>query len=149
MKKLLLLLALSATLFAQNVYVKKFDMPMGVVEKNLENAFSSHNLIIISQIDILEKFKAAGLEKKFGKDFNTNQLSGIKAIIVCNGGFGNAVANADPEMMGFCPVRVTITEKDGKTSVTYVKSSAPESSKAYGILQKLDEAVIASIDNAK
>jgi uncharacterized protein (DUF302 family) len=149
MKKLLLLLALSATLFAQNVYVKKFDVPMGVVEKNLEKAFSSNNLIVISQIDILEKFKAAGLEKTFGKDFNTNQLTGIKAMIICNGGFGNAVANADPEMMGFCPVRITITEKDGKTSVTYVKSSAPESSKAYEILQKLDEAVIASIENAK
>jgi len=149
MKKLLILLALTATLFAQNVYVKKFDMPMSVVEKNLENSFSSNNLIVISQIDILGKFKAAGLEEKFGKDFNTNKLTGIKAMIICNGGFGNAVANADPEMMGFCPVRITITEKDGKTSVIYVKSSAPTSSKAYETLQKLDKAVIESIESAK
>lgn len=53
-------------------------------------------------------------------------------------------------MMGFCPVRVTLIEKNGKTSILFVKPSiAPEDSKAYAILKQLEAKVISAIDAVK
>ena len=147
MKKILLLLSLSITLWADSVYIKTVDKPMTEVYTKLLASFDSSHLVIVSEINILEKFNAAGLPEKFGKNFNTNDLTGIKAIIACNGWFGNEVANADPMMMGFCPIRVTVVEKEGKTSILFVRSSiAPKESPAYAILEKLESKVITAIN---
>jgi len=71
-------------------------------------------------------------------------------VIACNGWFGNEVANADPWMMAFCPIRVTVVEKEGKTSILFVRSSvAPKDSKAYAILEKLEAKVISAIEAIK
>lgn len=150
MKKILLLLTFSLSLWANSVYVKDINAPMNDVYTKLISSFSSSNLVVVSEINILEKFKAVGLPEKFGKNFNTNNLTGIKAIIACNGWFGNEVANADPLMMGFCPIRVTVVEKEGKTSILFVRSSvAPKESKAYAILEKLETKVISAIEAIK
>jgi len=150
LKKILLILSLTLSLWANNVYVKTIDAPMSEVYLKVLASFDKSNLIVVSQINILEKFHHAGLREKFGKNFNTNNLTGIKAIIACNGWFGNEVANADPLMMGFCPVRVTLIEKDGKTSILFVRPLlAPKDSKAYAILEKLDAKVISAIDAVK
>ena len=150
MKKLLLILSFSLSLWANGVYVKTVDAPLNEVYTKLLSSFDKANLVVVSEINILEKFKHAGLPEKFGKNFNTNNLTGIKAIIACNGWFGNEVANADPLMMGFCPIRVTLIEKDGKTSILFVKPTlAPKSSSAYAILKKLDTKVISAINAVK
>ena len=147
MKKLLLILTLSLSLYANSVYVKTIDAPMNEVYTKLLASFDNNHLIVVSEINILEKFIGAGLPEKFGKNFNTNKLTGIKAIIACNGWFGNEISNADPLMMGFCPVRVTVIEEDGKTSILFVRSSvAPKDSKAYAILEKLEAKVIGAIE---
>ncbi len=150
MKKIvLLLLTLSLSLFADAVYTKTYNAPMAKVYPKVLEAFDNAHLIVVSEIDILAKFKAAGLPEKFGKNFNTNKLTGIKAIIACNGWFGNEVANADPKMMAFCPVRVTLIEEDGKTTITYVRASvADNNSKAYPTLVKLEKKVIKTIESA-
>ena len=151
MKKIvLLLLALSFSLWADAVYSKTYNTPMSELYPKVLSSFDNAHLIVVSEIDILAKFKAAGLPEKFGKEFNTNNLTGIKAIIACNGWYGNAVANSDPEMMAFCPVRVTLIEKDGKTTVTYVRATvASKESKAYAILEKLEAKVIKAIEAVK
>jgi len=139
----LLLLTLSLSLFADAVYTKTYNAPIAKIMA----LFDYTHLIVVSKIDILAKFKAAGLPQKFGKNFNTNKLSGIKAIIACNGWFGNEVANADPKMMAFCPVRVTLIERDAKTTVTYVRATvAAKGSKAYSTLERLETKVIKAIE---
>ena len=150
MKKILLLLTLSFSLWANSVYIKDINAPMNDVYTKFLSSFASSNLVVVSEINILEKFKAAGLPEKFGKNFNTNNLTGIKAVIACNGWFGNEVANADPLMMAFCPIHVTLVEKEGKTSILFVRSSvAPKDSKAYAILEKLEAKVISAIEAIK
>jgi len=148
MKKIvLLLLTLSLSLFADAVYTKTYNAPMAKVYPKIMASFENAHLIVVSEIDILAKFKAAGLPETFGTNFNTNKLTGIKAIIACNGWFGNEVANADPKMMAFCPVRVTLIEEDGKTTVTYVRATvANKESKAYPTLKKLEAKVIQAIE---
>jgi len=145
---LTLLLFLTINVMANNVYTKTYDVSMQTLYPKLLNAMNKAHLVVVSEIDILGKFKAAGLPKAFGKNFNTNNLTGIKAVIACNGWFGNEVANSDPEMMAYCPVRVTVVERDGKTTISYVKaSSAPKDSQAYPILKKLTHKVVTIIDS--
>jgi len=150
MKIILSLIFLFAiNLFAENnVYTRTYNTPFKTVYPKLLQAMNSANLIVVSEINILEKFKAAGLPKAFGSNFNTNNLTEIKAVIVCNGWFGNEVANRDPQMMAFCPIRITVIEKNHQTTVTYVKAtSAPKNSKAYSTLEKLTKKVIYVIDS--
>jgi len=150
MKKIILLLTLSLSLWAESVYVKTIDAPMTTVYEKVLSTLGHADLIVVSEINILEKFKKAGLPEKFAKNFNTNELTGIKAIIACNGWFGNEIANADPLMMGFCPIRLTVIEKDGKTSILFVRPSvAPKDSTAYAILKKLETKVITAIEAVK
>lgn len=149
-KIVIMIIGLSLSLCAQSVYTKTFDESMDVLYPKVMASFKKAHLMVASEINILEKFKEAGLPKKFGENFNTNNLTAIKAIIACNGWFGNEVANTDPEMMAFCPVRVTLVEKEGKTSVMYVRASvAPKDSKAYEILQKLEAKVISAIEASR
>ena len=149
MKKILVtILILGVSLFADTVYSKTYDQSTKDLYPKLLKAFDNAHLIVVSEIDILAKFKKAGLPKKFGKNFNTNDLTAIKAIIACNGFFGNEIANSDPKMMAFCPVRVTLIEKDGKTTIMYVKPQVSSNeSKASAILEKLSSKVIKTINS--
>ncbi len=140
------MLVISVSVWANSVYTQTFDQSIDTVHAKLLRSFEDAHLIVVSQIDILEKFKGAGLPEKFGKNFNTNKLTGIKAVIACNGWFGNEVANTDPKMMAFCPIRVTLVEQAGKTSVMYVRPTvAPQESAAFATLQKLEDKVVAAI----
>ena len=131
---------------SSNVYTVTYNSPIDTVEKNMLAQFKASKLMVVWQLDILEEFKKKGLDKKFGKKFNTSALANVRTMVACNGKLGNAVMNADPSMMAYCPVRLTLTEKDGKTSVLFVRpSSAPKDSKAYPVLVKLEKKVIGAI----
>lgn len=152
MKKILLACILSLSLWAApetNVYSVTYNSDMDTVEKNILNHFKSEKLVVPWKLDILEEFKKKGLDKKFGAEFNKNQLTSVRTIVACNGKFGNMIMNTDPAMMAYCPIRITLVEKEGKTTVLYVRpTSAPRSSKAYKILVKLEKKVIGAIEAA-
>lgn len=151
MKKILLLCLLSLSLLASggNVYKSVFHAPMDEVYENVMIQFQVEKLVVVWELDILEEFKKKGLDKKFGKNFNTSGLTSVKTFVACNGKVGNAVMNADADMMAYCPIRITLTEKDGVTSVLYVRpTSAPKDSKAYVELEKLEKQVIKAIEDS-
>ena len=151
MKKVLvaLMLLLASSLMAHDVYVKEVNMPLDKLYPKVLQSLANHKLIVVSEIDILDKFKHAGLPKKFGKKFNTNKLTGIKAIIACNGFFGNEVANSDPQMMALCPVRITMIEKDGKSQMLFARpSKSSEGTKAHKALSDLEAKVIKALESA-
>jgi len=151
MKKLLLtcLILLVSSLSAHDVYVKEVNEPLSTLYPKIMKALDDNALIVVSEINILEKFKHAGLPKKFGKNFNTNNLEAIKAIIACNGFFGNEVANSDPEMMALCPVRITLIQQNGKSKILFTRPShASEGTKANEILKKLENRVIFALESS-
>lgn len=152
MKKILLACILAVSMWAApetNVYSVTYNSDMDTVEKNILNHFKTVKLVVPWKLDILEEFKHKGLDKKFGAEFNKNNLTSVRTIVACNGKFGNMIMNTDPAMMAYCPIRITLIEKDGKTQVLYVRpSSAPRSSKAYKILVKLEQKVIGAIEAA-
>jgi len=151
MKKILLacLLTLSVWAADSNVYKVNYNVGVDKVLNNILTKFKAEGLVVVWQLDILEEFKSKGLDKKFGENFNKAGLSAVKTIIVCNGKFGNDIINADSDMMAYCPVRVTLTEKDGVTTVLYVRpTSAPKDSKGYPSLVELDKKITTSIEES-
>jgi uncharacterized protein (DUF302 family) len=149
MKKILIMCLLSLSLWAAetNVYKVVYNSPVDKVLANILAKFATEQLVVVWQLDILEEFKAKGLDKKFGADFNTAGLTAVKTLVACNGMLGNGIINSDSDMMAFCPIRITLTEKDGKTSVLYARpTSAPKDSKAYPMLVKLEKKVISAIE---
>lgn len=151
MKKLILtLLLLLSPLMADGVYKLTLNQKADVVYAKLMTSLDNNYLIVISEIDILAKFKHAGLPEKFADEFNTNKLTTIKAIIACNGFFGNYISNADPDMMGLCPIRLTVIEKDGKTTILFVKpTNVSHDSKAKSVIALLEKKVISAIEAVK
>ncbi len=151
MKKLLFvcLLVISVWGSKTNVFSITYSSSVDTVESNLLEHFKSARLVVPWKLDILEEFKKKGLDKKFGKKFNIANLTAVRTIIACNGKFGNMIMSADPVMMAYCPIRITLIEKDGKTTVLFVRpSSAPQDSKAYKMLVKLEKKVIKAIKDA-
>ena len=151
MKKFILTLLLTLSpLLADGMYRLTLNEKSATVYEKLLTALDKNNLVVISQIDILGKFKMVGLPKMFGKEFNSNKLTTIKAIIACNGYFGNYISNADPDMLGLCPIRLTVIEKDSKTTILFVKPTAVSgNSKANKIIQKLENKVISVLNSLK
>ena len=150
MKNIIFVLLLATSLFGNEVFKLTIDKNINKIYPQLINALENSHLIVVSEIDILDKFKHAGLPKKFGKEFNTSELTAIKAIIACNGFYGNYISNADPEMMAICPIRITIIEKDGKTTLLFIKPShLAKDSKALNIVLKLENKVISVLNSLK
>jgi len=151
MRKILLacLLTLSVWAAESNVYKVSYNAPVDKVLENMLAKFKAEMLVVVWQLDILEEFKKKGLDKKFGENFNTAGLSAVKTLVACNGKFGNDIINQDSDMMAYCPIRITLTEKDGVTTVLYVRpSSAPRDSAAYKSLVKLEKKVTKAIEES-
>lgn len=151
MRKILLacLLTLSVWAAESNVYKVSYNAPVDKVLENMLAKFKQEMLVVVWQLDILEEFKKKGLDKKFGENFNTAGLSEVRTLVACNGKFGNDIINQDSDMMAYCPIRITLTEKDGVTTVLYVRpSSAPRDSAAYKTLVKLEKKVTKAIEES-
>ena len=84
--------------------------------------------------------------KKWGDDYNQNKLSNIRSMVFCNVWYANAVSNADPDMLGLCPLRISLYEKQGETVVLFARPTViAAQSKAKKVLQNVENEVIAAI----
>ena len=64
-----------------------------------------------------------GFAEKWGDDYNRNKLTEIRSMVFCNGWYANKVSNLDPDMLGFCPLHLTLIEREGKTTVLFNRPS--------------------------
>jgi len=125
MKALLfaLLLGLSMTVQATPAGVFRADakVPMSRAYPAVVKALEEARFWVVFEADIGNSL--AGFADKWGADYNRNGLDGIRAIVVCNGWYANAVSNADPDLLALCPLRVNLVEKDGATRVLFARPS--------------------------
>ena len=149
MKTLTLLLALfSLNALAESpaVYEKTFEQNMDTAYKRVYKALEGNGFKVVYEIDMLEnltKFAA----KNAVKDFNVNQLEGIKSMVFCNGPLAVKISNADPTMLGLCPLHLTLTQKAGRVSVLFVRPGVvAQGSKAEAPAKELEEKVIKAIE---
>lgn len=129
------------------VYEKSFDQNLDSAYKRVYKALEGNGFKVVYEIDMLEnltKFAA----KNAVKDFNLNQLEGIKSMVFCNGPLAVKISNADPAMLALCPLHLTLTQKAGRVSVLFVRPGVvAQGSKAEAPAKELEEKVIKTIES--
>jgi len=91
----------------------------------------------------------ASFEKRWGENYNRNSLTSLRAMVFCNAWYANQVSNLDPDMLGLCPLHVTLYENDGRTSVLFNRPTAiAVGSDAMPVLKELEQEVIEAIEKS-
>ncbi len=145
------LLLLMSSVFADDgsgsVYRQQVNKPLsevyGKVYKSLEDA----RFFVVFEPNIGANL--ARFSEKWGDDYNQNNLSAIRSMVFCNGWYANKVSNLDPDMLGFCPLHLSLIESDGKTIVLFNRPALiAQNSPAKELLIKIETEVIEAIQNA-
>ena len=144
---LLALVSLNAWAESPAVYEKSVEQNLETAYKGVFKALESNGFKVVYEIDMLEnltKFAA----KNAVKDFNLNQLEGIKSMVFCNGPLAVKISNADPTMLALCPLHLTLTQKAGRVSVLFARPGLiAQGSKAEASAKELEEKVIKAIES--
>jgi len=99
------------------VYLAQVDQPLAVVYDRVYKSLEDARFYVVFEPNIGANL--AGFAEKWGDDYNRNKLSAIRSMVFCNGWYANKVSNLDPNMLGFCPLHITLIERDGKTTVLF------------------------------
>ncbi len=148
MKVMLLSLSVLITWGAQaaerGMYKQEVNRPIDAVYPAVYKALEDARFFVVFEPNIGKNISR--FADKWGDDYNQNKLSSIRSMVFCNGWYANAVSNADPDMLGLCPLRIGLYEKQGKTVVLFARPTViAAQSKARDILQKVEDEVTAAI----
>jgi uncharacterized protein (DUF302 family) len=152
MNRILIILSLclfsfNAIAASSSVYQKSAAVPLNEAYDLVYQELEQRNFFVVFEANIGKNISR--FEKKWAEDYNQNKLTGIRSMVFCNGWYANKVSNADPVMLALCPMRLTVIEKDGNTSVLFVKPThTGQGSAALPILQEIESTVIEAIDAA-
>lgn len=91
----------------------------------------------------------AHFSKRWGEDYNKNNLSSIRSMVFCNSWYANKISNVDPSLLALCPMRITLYSKDKQTHILFVRpSKVAGNSPAQSIAKELEDDVIRTIEVA-
>lgn len=126
------------------VYHQDVAQPVTAVYDRLYKSLEDARFYVVFEPNIGANL--ARLADKWGDDYNRNNLSEIRSMVFCNAWYANKVSNLDPEMLGFCPLHLTLIERKGVTTALFNRPSvmAPESP-AHELLVKIEAEVIKAI----
>ena len=129
---------------AEGIYRQQIDKPLVEVYDNVYKRLEDARFFVVFEPNIGENL--ARFSEKWGDDYNKNNLTAIRSMIFCNGWYANKVSNLDPDMLGFCPLHLSLIEKDGKTIVLFNRPSIiAKSSPAKELLLTIETEVIEAI----
>lgn len=146
---LMLILLLGSPAYADRagVFEMSAEAPMQAVYERLYKALEDDGFYVVFEVNIGKNL--ARFAQKWGDNYNRNQLDGIRGMVFCNGWYANAVSNADPAMLALCPLRISLAEKDGTTTVLFARPTViGKDSPAYELLQRIENDVIGVIRKA-
>ena len=144
---LLALVSLNAMAESPAVYEKFVDQNLETIYKRVYKALESNGFKVVYEVDMQENLTKFA-KKNAVKDFNLNQLEGIKSMVFCNGALAIKISNADPTMLAMCPLHLTLTQQAGRTSILFVRPSfIAQGSKAEAPAKVLEEKVIKAIES--
>jgi hypothetical protein len=151
MKKWLVLLVLMfsvSSVVAGNknsgVYIKQVDKPLSGVYDKVYKSLEDARFFVVFEPNIGANL--ASFSKKWGDDYNQNNIAEIRSMVFCNGWYANKVSNLDPNMLGFCPLHITLIEREGKTTVLFNRPGViAQNSPAKELLLTIESEVIAAI----
>jgi len=126
------------------VYIQQVNKPVSAVYDKLYKSLEDANFYVVFEPDIGKNL--AHFSEKWGDDYNRNKLSVIRSMVFCNGWYANKVSNLDPNMLGFCPLHLTLIERDGKTTVLFNRPGVmAKNSPAKALLGTIEGEVIEAI----
>ncbi|RKZ60710.1 MAG: hypothetical protein DRQ44_12445 [Gammaproteobacteria bacterium] len=151
MKKWLVLLVLMfsvSSVIAGNmnsgVYIQQVDKPLSGVYDKVYKSLEDARFFVVFEPNIGANL--ASFSKKWGDDYNQNNIAEIRSMVFCNGWYANKVSNLDPNMLGFCPLHITLIEREGKTTVLFNRPGViAQNSPAKELLLTIESEVIAAI----
>lgn len=141
---LLSVLSVNAANEGNAVYRQQVDKSVADVYDAVYKSLEEAKFFVVFEPDIGENL--ARFSEKWGEDYNRNDISEIRSMVFCNGWYANKVSNIDPDMLGFCPLHLTLTEHGGKTTVLFNRPSLmAQNSPAKALLLEIESKVIAAI----
>lgn len=151
---LILLLSVSVTYADQGndtanpaVFSQQVDKPVTEVYDGLYKSLEDARFFVVFEPNIGKNL--ARFSEKWGEDYNQNGITEIRSMVFCNAWYANKVSNLDPEMLGFCPLHLTLIERKGKTTVLFNRPAViAQNSPARALLMKIESEVIAAIQQA-
>jgi hypothetical protein len=145
---LLLIIFFSVTATANDsVWVHHVDKPVDAIYQSIYKGLEDANFYVVFEPNIGKSI--SGFKERWGSDYNRNELTQIRSMVFCNGWLANKVGNADPEMLALCPLHITLTEKEGRSTILFIRPSAvAKGSKAETVAIEIEKKVIEAIKDA-
>ncbi|GMR01607.1 MAG: hypothetical protein BMS9Abin19_1011 [Gammaproteobacteria bacterium] len=129
---------------SHGVSIQQVDKPVSAVYDKLYKSLEDAYFFVVFEPNIGKNL--ARFSEKWGDDYNRNNISVIRSMIFCNGWYANKVSNLDPDMLGFCPLHLTLIEREGKTTVLFNRPGAiAQNSPARELFLKIEGEVIEAI----
>lgn len=123
------------------VFIHKVKGEMNKVYKRLFTGLENNGYYVIFEPNLGRNL--AHFSKRWGKDYNKNKLNSIRSMVFCNGWYANKISNEDPNMLALCPLHVTLINKEGLTSILFIKpSQISQGSAANSVALELEQDVI-------
>jgi uncharacterized protein (DUF302 family) len=127
------------------VYLAHSDKPVASVYDSVYKSLEDARFFVVFEPNIGANL--ANFSEKWGDDYNRNKLSAIRSMVFCNAWYANQVSNLDPNMLGFCPLHITLIEQQGKTTVLFNRPGViARNSPAKAVLTEIETEVIAAIE---
>ena len=127
------------------VYIAQTEAGLDETYKAVYAALEDARFWVVFEADMGEQM--ARFAGKWGEDYNRSALDGIRTMVICNAWWANRVANADPEMLAFCPLRVALTHKAGVTRVMFARPTLMAAhSPALPVMQEIENELRAAVD---
>lgn len=98
------------------------DAPPDQVYDRVYQALEAAEFWVVFEADMGSRMEKLGPD--WGSEYNQNELTFIKSMVFCSLWWTNKLANADPELLGMCPLHLTIYARDGRTTIVWPRLSA-------------------------
>ena len=126
------------------VYRQQINKPVSEVYDSLYKNLEEARFYVVFEPDIGANL--ARFSEKWGENYNQNNLSVIRSMVFCNAWYANKVSNLDPDMLGFCPLHLTLIERNGNTVVLFNRPGViAQNSPAKELLIEIETEIITAI----
>ena len=129
------------------VYRQQVNKPVIAVYDTLYKNLEEVNFFVVFEPNIGKNL--ARFSEKWGDDYNRNNITEIRSMVFCNAWYANKISNLDSDMLGFCPLHLTLVERERKTTVLFNRPSfIAKNSPAKELLMKIEQEVIEAIQHS-
>jgi uncharacterized protein (DUF302 family) len=129
------------------VYIAETSAGMDETYKAVYRALEEARFWVVFEADMGAQM--ARFSAEWGDDYNRNGLEAVRTMVACNAWWTNRVANADPDMLAFCPLRVALTHKAGTTRVMFERPTLMAAhSPALPVMEEIEAELKAAVDTA-